>query len=161
MTRALVLGLGNLLHADDGLGVHAIQRLQKDPRVDARVTLLDGGTLGLNLLPHLMGFPRLLVIDAVDVGEVPGTLVRFEGKALDGLPGKASVHQLGFADLMVAMKLLGDAPEEVVVLGAQPLSTGWSAELTPPVHEALAGLLDCVIAQLDVWAARLIAATPA
>jgi hydrogenase maturation protease len=105
-------------------------------------------------MPHLSGFPRLLVIDAVDVGEAPGTLVRFEGRALDGLPGKATVHQLGFADLMVAMKLLGESPEEVVVLGVQPMSTDWGAELTPPVQNALHALLDVVIAQLESWANR-------
>ncbi len=147
-----MLGLGNLLHADDGLGVHAIQRLQTDERVRSGVTLLDGGTQGLSLVSHIAGFSRVLVIDAVNVGETPGTLVRFEGKSLEGLPGKPSVHQLGFADLMVAMKLLGDAPQEVVVLGAQPLSTEWSTELTPPVQNALSGLLDEVVAQLDLWA---------
>jgi hydrogenase maturation protease len=150
--RTLVLGLGNLLHSDDGLGVHAIQRLLKDPRVDPGVVLLDGGTLGLELIAHISGFPRLLVIDAIDVRESPGTLVRFEGHGLDGLPGKRSVHQLGFADLMIAMKLLGDAPEEVVVLGAQPMSSAWSPELTPVVEKCLAQLLDVVIAQLDAWA---------
>ncbi len=156
----LVLGLGNLLLSDDGLGVHAIDRLRKDPRVDSSVTLLDGGTQGLSLMPHLSGFPRLLVIDALDVGEAPGTLVRFEGKALDGLPGKATVHQLGFADLMIAMKLLGESPEEVVVLGAQPLSTEWGVELTPPVQNALLSLLDLVIEQLRSWANREMTALP-
>ena len=101
--------------------------LQHDPRVPADVVLIDGGTQGLSLLPHISGFPRLLVIDAVDVGEPPGTLVRLEGKALEDLPGKASVHQLGFADLMVALKLLGESPAEIVVFGVQPLSTEWSA----------------------------------
>jgi hydrogenase maturation protease len=90
----LVLGLVNLLRSDDGLGVHATQRLRDDPRIDFSVTLLDGGTLGLGLMPHIAGYPRLLVIDALD-----------EGKALVGLPGKASVHQLGFARLMMAMRL--------------------------------------------------------
>jgi hydrogenase maturation protease len=150
----LVLGLGNLLFSDDGLGVHAIRGLEQDARVAAGVTLLDGGTQGLSLMPHLSGFPRLLVIDAVDVGEAPGTLVRFEGKALAGLPGKATVHQLGFADLMVAMNLLGESPEEVVVLGVQPMSTDWGAELTPPVQNTLHALLDVVIAQLESWANR-------
>jgi hydrogenase maturation protease len=156
-SRTLVLGLGNLLLSDDGLGIHAIDRLRKDPRIDSgahsNVTLLDGGTQGLSLMPHLSGFPRLLVIDAIDVGAAPGTVVRFEGKALDGLPGKATVHQLGFADLMVAMKLLGESPEEVVVLGVQPLSTEWSVDLTPPVQNALPALLDMVVAQLETWEA--------
>jgi hydrogenase maturation protease len=149
--RALVLGLGNLVHSDDGVGVHAIHRLQRDPRVPASVTLIDGGTQGLSLIPHISGFSRVLVIDAVNAGEAPGTLLRFEGRALSGLPGKATVHQLGFADLMVAMNLLGEAPEDVVVVGIQPFSTDWGAELTPPVQQTLPSLLDVVIEQLRTW----------
>jgi hydrogenase maturation protease len=94
---------------------------------------------------------RLLVIDAIDVGQTPGTLLRFEGKSLRGLPGKASVHQLGFADLMVALQLLGDSPGEVIVLGVQPLSTEWCAQPTSAVAAALAALVDCAVAQLKSW----------
>lgn len=148
----LVLGLGNLVHSDDGLGVHAIHLLQKDPRVPPEVTLLDGGTQGLSLIPHISGFSRVLVIDAVDVGESPGTLLRLEGNALQNLPGKATVHALGFADLMVALKLLGDSPDEVVLLGVQPQSVNdWSAELTPPVAQALEKIPDLVLAQIQTW----------
>jgi hydrogenase maturation protease len=151
MPQTIVLGLGNLVHADDGIGVHAIQALQLDARVPPGVVLLDGGTQGLALLPHISGAERLLVIDAIDVSEPPGTLLRFEGPALRGLPGKASVHQLGFADLMVALELLGDSPGEVVVLGVQPVSTEWSAELTDPVAQTLPQLVECAIAQLKTW----------
>jgi hydrogenase maturation protease len=151
MTETVVLGLGNFVHADDGVGVHAIHRLQRDPRLPLDVVLLDGGTQGLALLPHISGVRRLLVIDAIDVGEPSGTLLRFEGKALRGLPGKSSVHQLGFADLMVALQLLGEPPAEIVVLGVQPMSTEWSAELTEPVANALGPLVDTVIAQLKSW----------
>jgi len=144
--RTLVLGLGNLVHADDGAGIHAVQRLQTDPRVPPDVVIIDGGTQGLSLLPHISGFERLLVIDAVDAGEPPGTLLRLEGRAL---AGRSSVHQLGFSDLMVAMKLLGDLPAEVIVFGVQPLSTEWSIELSPPVASALGPLIDSVVAQLE------------
>jgi hydrogenase maturation protease len=147
----LVLGLGNLVHADDGVGVHAVHCLQKDERVPPGVVLLDGGTQGLALLPYLCGVDRLLVIDAVDVGEQPGTVIRLEGAALDGLPGKASVHQLGFADLMTAMKLLGEPPRETVVIGVQPQSTDWSAELTPPVRDKLTIVIDTAVDQLRDW----------
>jgi len=149
--RTLVLGMGNLVHSDDGLGVHAIQTLIGDPRVPSDVVLMDGGTQGLSLLPHISTFQRLLVIDAVDVGEEPGTLIRLEGKALEHLPGKASVHQLGFADLMVALELLGESPEEIVMLGVQPLSTEWGTEVTAPVGEALRRIPDLVVEQLQVW----------
>ena len=147
----LVLGLGNLVHSDDGAGVHAIHRLQKDDRVPADVVLIDGGTQGLSLLPHISGFRRMLVIDAVDAGEPPGTLLRLEGPAVENLPGKPSVPQLGFADLMVAMKLLGEVPEEIVVLGVQPESTHWSAELSAPVAKAMDSLIDLAINQLHSW----------
>jgi hydrogenase maturation protease len=147
----MVLGLGNLVHSDDGVGVHAIHHLQRDARVPADVALLDGGTQGLGLIPHISGFSRLLVIDAVHAGEAPGTLLRFAGKSLRGLPGKPTVHQLGFADLMVAMQLLDDSPEEVVVVGIEPVTTEWGAELTQPVRETLPFLLDAVIEQLDLW----------
>jgi hydrogenase maturation protease len=151
MTNTLVLGLGNLVQSDDGLGVHAIQSLQQDRRVPSDVVLMDGGTQGLSLLPHISAFERLLVIDAMDVGETPGTVVRIEGKALQNLPGKASVHQLGFADLLVALELLGESPEEIVLFGVQPLSTEWGTEVTPPVREGLDRLPDLVIQQLLEW----------
>jgi hydrogenase maturation protease len=153
MTKTLVLGLGNLVHTDDGLGVHAIESLMQDSRVPPHVVLMDGGTQGLSLLPHISAYRRILVIDAIDVGEKPGTLVRLEGKALQNLPGKASVHQLGFADLMVALELLGELPEEIMLFGVQPLSTEWGTELTPPVQQALELLPDLIVGQLELLGA--------
>jgi hydrogenase maturation protease len=147
----MVLGLGNLVHGDDGVGVHAIARLQRDDRVPTGLVLLDGGTHGLGLLPYISEFRRLIVVDAVNVGEAPGTVIRMEGDALRGMPGKPTAHQLGFTDMLVAMKLLGDAPDEVVLLGVQPASTEWSPELSPPVEAALTTLIESILSQLDVW----------
>ncbi len=149
--RTVVLGLGNLVHSDDGAGVRAIEALQTDARVPSGVTLVDGGTQGLSLFPHISGVPRLIVIDAIDVAQTPGTVLRFEGAALAGLPGKATVHQLGFADLMVALELTDKSPGETVVLGVQPGSTEWGTELTGPVQRAMPSLVDCVVAQLERW----------
>jgi len=157
----LVLGLGNLVHSDDGLGVHAIQILQQDPRIPPGVVLMDGGTQGLTLLTHLSSFERLLVLDAIDAGQAPGTVIRLEGPALRNLPGKPSVHQLGFADLLVALELLGETPEEIVLLGVQPLSLEWGAEVTPPVREALRSLPDLVLDQLARWACESAPTPPA
>ena len=151
LLKTLVLGLGNLVHADDGVGVHAIETLRADARFPANVTLMDGGTQGLSLLPHISGYERLLCIDAVDAGQAPGTIVRLEGEALNKLPGKPSVHQLAFADLMIAMRLLDEQPAEVIVLGVQPQSTDWAAELTPPVRKAVAPLVELVLNQLKAW----------
>jgi hydrogenase maturation protease len=73
-----VLGIGNLVHADDGVGIHAIGVLRLDPRVPQGVVLVDGGTQGLSLLPHIAGFSRLLVVDAVDAGQPAGSLMCFK-----------------------------------------------------------------------------------
>jgi hydrogenase maturation protease len=150
-TGTVILGLGNLVRGDDGVGVHAIRLLERDARISPQILLLDGGTHGLSLIPHISGFRRILVIDAVDVGERPGTIVRLEEDALKGLPGKASVHSLGFADLMVALELLGEPPDDLVVLGVQPSLTEWSTQLTTAVSEALHRIPDLVIEQLERW----------
>jgi hydrogenase maturation protease len=81
-------------------------------------------------------------------------VLRFEGPSLRGLPGKASVHQLGFADLMVALQLTGEEPQEVVILGVQPESTEWGAQMTPCVANAVTTLLNCAISQLALWSAE-------
>jgi hydrogenase maturation protease len=149
--NTLVLGLGNLVHSDDGVGVHAVQALQNDVRVPADVSVIDGGTHGLSLIAYLTGIERLLVLDAIDAGQSPGAIVRLEGDALKKWPGRPSVHQLSLADLFIALELLDASPRQVVVLGVQPQSTGWGAELTAPVHDSLARLLDLSIAQLEAW----------
>jgi hydrogenase maturation protease len=149
--RILVLGLGNLVHSDDGVGVHAIRRLQKDERVPRGIELLDGGTQGISLLPHVSGCDCLLVLDAIDASEPPGTVLRLPGSALEGLPGKPSAHQLGVADLFVVMKLLQEVPPELMILGVQPSSTAWSSELSPQVEEAMPDLINLAIAQMKFW----------
>ena len=146
--KIVVLGLGNVLHADDGAGVQAIQRLRQDARVPEDVSLVEGGTLGLELLPYVWDCSRLIVIDAVDVGEAPGTVVRMTGEELNSLPGNASVHQLGVSDLLVALRVLAQREPEVVLLGAQPANTDWSTELSPAMVAAMNSLVEATIAEL-------------
>lgn len=148
----LILGLGNLVHADDGLGVHVIERLMQDPRVPPDVRLFDGGTQGLALLPHVSGYRRMIVVDAVDAGMEPGMILRYEGSMLQGLPGKPSVHQLGFADMMIALEMMGERPQEAVLIGVQPLSTDWSPDLTPTVARTVDKVIELVFEQLGKWA---------
>lgn len=147
----VVLGMGNLIYCDDGVGVHAVQRLQSDRRVPPGVLLLDGGTLGLTLLNRVGGAQRLLVIDAVDTGSTAGTLVRLEGKELRGMPGSGSVHQLGFADLLAALSITGQEPQELVVLGIQPGSTDLGISLSPSVAAVLDQVVEAAITQLATW----------
>jgi len=98
---------------------------------------------------------RLIVIDAVDVGEAPGTVVRMTGEELNSLPGSASVHQLGVSDLLVALRVLAQREPEVVLLGAQPANTEWSTELSPAVAAAMDSLVEAAIQELRAGGARL------
>ena len=146
--KTVVLGLGNILHCDDGAGPQAIRRLCADPRVPIGVSLLEGGTLGLELLPYIWDCARLIVIDAVDVGRSPGTLVRMSGEELNALPGNSSVHQLGVADLLVALRMLAERQPQVVLLGVQPGSTDWSCELSSAVAATIDSLVEATIREL-------------
>ena len=144
----VVLGLGNTLHSDDGVGPQAIEKLRSDARVPDDVALIEGGTLGLELLTYIWDCSYMLVLDAVDVGGPPGTLVRMSSEELQTLPGKGSVHQLGVADLLVALRVLAHRMPEVVLLGVQPASTEWGTELSPAVAAVLPALADAVVAEL-------------
>ncbi len=149
--RIAVLGLGNLMRADDALGMLAVQRLRSDPRMPPSVLLIEGGTLGLDLLHPLDGITHLLALDAVEAGVPSGTLLRFAGSDIDMIPIGKSVHLLGFSDLIGALRLTGSAPREIVVLGIQPQVIGWGTDLTSSVDAAVPELLDAALEQIAAW----------
>lgn len=153
MTAATaVLGVGNLALSDDGLGIHAVRRLGERYRLGPDVELVDGGTAGLALLPRLAGLERVVVVDAVDAGAEPGTLVRLEaGEWEQALARGRTVHSVGLADLLSTARLSDAWPERVVVHGAQPASTAIGAELTAPLAAALDALVDRVAGELSSW----------
>ncbi len=146
--KCVVLGLGNTLHSDDAVGPQAIQRLRNDARVPEDATLIDGGTVGLELLTYIWDCSYLLVLDAVDIGQPPGTLVRMSSQELQTLPGKGSVHQLGVADLLVALRVLARQQPTVVLLGVQPTTTDWGTELSPAVGAVMGSLIEAAVAEL-------------
>jgi hydrogenase maturation protease len=147
----VVVGVGNTILSDDGAGVHAARLLQRDPRVPAGVTILDGGTLGLELLPYVSDASRVLFLDAVDLGEEPGTRARMTGDDLLAISGGFSAHQLGVADLVAALALASAGPQDIVVLGVQPANTDWGTSLSPGVDASLPWMVDAALAQLRLW----------
>jgi hydrogenase maturation protease len=153
--RIAVLGLGNLMRTDDAVGMLAIQQLRADPRFPKSVTLIEGGTLGLDLLYPLEDITHLVALDAIDAGAPPGTLLRFEKNDLADLPISKSVHLLGFSDLIGAMRLIESAPEQIVVLGVQPDVIGWGTELTPTLQAALVTLVECAVSQVTQWSQEI------
>src|SRR5208282_6094644 len=133
------------------VGVHAARLLQSDPRLRAGVTILDGGTIGLELVPYASDASRVLLLDAMNSGEAPGTLARMTGRDLLGKMVGRSVHQLGVADLIAALFLVSTRPQDIVVLGVQPANTDWGTSLSPEVEAALTPLVDAALAQLQLW----------
>jgi len=148
--KTIVAGIGNIIRSDDGVGVHALRQLQKDPRVPRDVTFLDAGTMGLELLGYVRDATRLLLIDAVDVGKPVGTVVRMNGDELRGQPCGGSVHQLAVADLITTLPLVSDPAPQIVLLGIQTASTQWGTVLSGPVEAALESLVEAVIEELSV-----------
>jgi hydrogenase maturation protease len=158
--RIGLLGLGNLMRTDDAVGMLSLRQLTEDGRLPKAVRVIEGETLGLDLLDRVHGISHLLALDAVDTGAEPGTLVRFEGRELSHLPASKSVHLLGFSDLMNVLRLMEAAPAEVVLLGVQPESTDWGTALTPVVEAAKSALVDAVLKQIEHWVEEVSDFTP-
>jgi hydrogenase maturation protease len=147
----LVVGLGNPLLGDVGVGLRALQALATAADVPPSVELLDGGTAGLSLLPQLQSADRVLVLDAVSAGRPPGTVMRLDGAELvrEGF-GKASPHEIGLGDVLFASRLAG-GPGEVVVLGVEPESWSLGVGLSASVENALGALVAAALRQLREW----------
>lgn len=157
--RILVLGLGNALMTDDAFGHRMIHELLSRFRFPAEVTVLDGGTLGLDLLPYLENIGRLLVIDALEMGAVPGEVFRLEGEEVPrAFAGKLSVHQMGLQDLLAVAELQGHLPAELVVWGVQPKSIEMGLELSPAVAGAIEETVTAVAGELGKWGVVLLPA---
>ena len=146
----LVLGIGNTVMSDDGVGVKVVQLLQNEYRFPDHVEVLDGGTLGLDLLPKLEGIDHLIMVDAVETGKEPGTCVRLSGEELPiALETKISPHQMGLKDLLAVARLLGHIPREMVLIGVQPGSIEMSTELTPAVEAQVEAMKAAVLRELE------------
>lgn len=148
----LVLGVGNLIMGDDGVGVLVAQRLQQEYRFADNVEIIDGGTLGLDLLPKLENITNLIMIDAVETGQKAGSCVRLCGQELPiALETKVSPHQMGLKDLLAVSELMGHSPKEMVLIGVQPGSIEMEVGLTKEVEAQLETLLSNVLIELANW----------
>ncbi len=137
---------------DDGIGVRVVQSLQERCHFPPEVELLDGGTLGLDLLPKLEGVERLLVVDAIETGGEPGTMVRLIGEEIPlAMATKLSPHQMGLKDLLSVASLMGYGFGEMVLWGVQPGRIEMGLELSPAVAEVLGPLEEKVIGELARW----------
>ncbi|HXX79666.1 MAG TPA: HyaD/HybD family hydrogenase maturation endopeptidase [Ktedonobacteraceae bacterium] len=150
--EVIVLGLGNLLRRDEGLGIRALERLRACYTLPNTVQLVDGGTLGLELLSYLEGTECVLILDATLSNSPPGTLLRVAGEQIPSFFGmRTSAHEIALADLLAVMKLRGSELRDLVLWGMQPatLEPGW--ELSEPVAAYLDALVAAVVTELGRW----------
>ena len=154
--KILVLGIGNILWADEGFGVRALETFHARYVAPDNVTLLDGGTQGLYLVQFVQEADYLLVFDAIDYGLKPGALKIVQGDDVPKFTGakKMSLHQTGFQEVLSAADLLGGFPEKLVLIGCQPLDLeDWGGPLTEPVRAQLALAAEAAAVVLEQWGA--------
>jgi len=146
----LVLGMGNILLEDEGLGIRALEILRRDFEMPGGVELLDGGTTGMGLLDDISGRDHLLVLDAVQTGEPPGTLVVMRGDEVPVYFGiRVTPHQLGLADVLATLELSDEQPGSVSVLGMVPFSLEMALELSGPVRSRMGELVNLAVQELS------------
>jgi hydrogenase maturation protease len=147
-----VLGLGNPLLADDALGLVALERLVQQYELDTSVSLHDGGTWGMQLMPMIEEAERVLFLDAIDRNEAPGTLIRLEGDEIPATLSKMlSPHQLDLTNVLAMTRLRGTFPKVLVALGVQPLTTETRVALSPVVAARVDDVVAAAVAQLEAW----------
>lgn len=156
--RTLILGIGNTLLTDEGVGIHALHALEaalalEHPPIDD-LTLLDGGTLSFTLAGPIEDAEALIVVDAANIKGAPGDWKLLEGEAMDAfLLGnrKSSVHEVGLTDLRAIAILAGHWPERRAMLAIQPQYMDWGEQPTPEVAAAIPPVCDAILQLLRSW----------
>lgn len=150
--RKIVLCLGNTLNGDDGLGVHCLDPLRERLKDSPAVDVLDGGVLGLDLLPIVEASSHLLILDAVDARRPPGTIVEL---AKDEIPLfsriKLSWHQVTFQEVLELAVARGNLPAHLHLVGAQPADTSTGFGLSPVIARLVPEIVDRAVAVLKQW----------
>ena len=147
-----VIGLGNTLLQDDAIGVRTIETIKARYGFEPQIDLLDGGAAGLDLLPVIEHYEKVLFVDAVDAGEPPGAIVMIEGDAIPSfLVTQVSVHHVGLSDLLFAARMAGSLPAEICLAGIQPESVDVGLEMTDIIKKSVDLLLTAVTNRLQKW----------
>lgn len=150
--KVSIIGLGNLLLRDEGVGVHVVTKLQKEYDLPEELSVLDGGTLGLDLLPLIEGQEKIIFIDAADLKMEPGAVAIIENENLPSfLAPKLSFHHVGLADLLFASTIQGSKPTQVILIGIQPEKVEVGLSLSDTLTQKLSQIIDLIIKKLGEW----------
>lgn len=148
-TRAIVLGIGNILLSDEGVGVRAVEALRGAYTLPAEVEVIDGGTSAMELLDRLARAELLIVVDAINAGRPPASVVRMAGDEVPlSFRTKLSPRQIGLADVLASLALLGEAPRETIIVGVQPVTLSLGMRLSGEVRALLPEVVEQVVADL-------------
>ena len=150
--QTLVLGVGNTLMSDEGIGVHVVERLVQSYEIPQEVQVLDGGTLGMDLLYYMEGVPNLLIVDAIQADREPGYLLRLINDEVPAfLSMKMSPHQIGVPDMLATARLRGTTPPNIVLWGVQPERIEIGMELSETLAPLVDILVEKVVDELKKW----------
>lgn len=147
-TAVLVLGIGNLLWADEGFGVRAVEEMYRRYEFPENVRVMDGGTQGIYLVQHIREANILIVFDAVDYGLEPGTMKLVEGDEVPKFLGikKISLHQTGFQEVLAMAEMMGDYPDHLLLIGVQPVELeDYGGSLRPLVKEKIKPAIEAAL----------------
>jgi hydrogenase maturation protease len=147
--KAVVLGIGNTILSDEGVGVRAAEALLERYDPPANVEVIDGGTAGMELLEPLSNLDLLIVLDAVKRGQPPGSMVKLAGAEVPVFfRSKLSPHQISICDVLASLEFIGDKPKDMVLIGVEPDSLELGLELTPVVAARIPEMVDIAVAEL-------------
>lgn len=156
-SQILLLGIGNILLRDEGIGVHTVNKIKERYLFEPEIDVIDGGTKGLELLPIFEGQKRALIVDAVDFGKEAGYISVVRNKEIPAqLHSKLSVHHIGLSEVLLAAQMLGIGPEEVFLVGIQPLSMETGIDMTPELSSKMEELIRVVVNTLKEWGIKCI-----
>ncbi|MBN2654775.1 MAG: HyaD/HybD family hydrogenase maturation endopeptidase [Nitrospirae bacterium] len=147
-----VIGLGNILMMDEGVGVVAAKKMGQRLKCAPEVEFFDGGTMGLELMPYIEGREKVLIIDAVDFGKDPGYIGVLRNEEIpSAFSSKVSLHNVGLADIIFVLKLSGTLPPEICLLGIQPKKVELGLELTEEINSKVPQLIESALDILREW----------
>lgn len=152
----VVLGVGNILLTDEGLGVHVVEDLKANYTFTPQISLIDGGTMGMELLTYMRGMKKILLIDAVNGGEAPGTIYEFPHRELEQyFTDHISVHEVGMQDILRIRAIQENPLEDAIVIGVEPESLDVGFEPSAPVQKALPEVKERVLRVLREWGVQI------
>ena len=147
-----VIGLGNILMRDEGVGVHALKAFEKRYAVPEYVEIVDGGTCGLDLMPVIEGREKILIVDAVNFGQDPGFIGEIRNEEIPlKFSTKASLHHLGLLDVLSIVKLADTLPKEICLIGIQPKSIELGLDMTGEMWDKVDALVERMVHKLREW----------